>query len=83
MAGVVRDGKVRLEKPKVSLYVRLVIDPNDAATQDDKFQLSSTDGGSYQQTKTVRDDLVKGDGQGRLRRRSHGRGGEFGRGVRR
>ena len=61
MAGVVRDGKVSLEKPKVSLYVRLGIDPNDAATKDDKFQLSSTDGGSYQQTKTVRDDLVKGD----------------------
>jgi hypothetical protein len=42
------------------LRVRLAIDPSEAASADDRFRLFSTDG-AYSQTKTVKDDLEKGD----------------------
>ena len=42
------------------LYVRLCIDPNDSATEDDRFRLFATDR-SYEQAKTVRDDLEPDD----------------------
>jgi hypothetical protein len=42
------------------LHVRLAIDPNDAASKDDKFKLYSDDG-SYEKTMTVKDDKVDGD----------------------
>lgn len=42
------------------LYVRINIDPRTASAIDDRFKLFSNDG-SYNQTKTIRDDLVAGD----------------------
>lgn len=42
------------------LHVRIPIDPNDAASKDDKFKLTSTDG-QYEKILTVKDDKVDGD----------------------
>ena len=42
------------------LHVRLAIDPNEAASKDDKFKLYSDDG-TYKKTMTVKDDKVDGD----------------------
>jgi hypothetical protein len=60
MASIIRNGSVVLAKPLFSFYVRLPIDPADAASIDDKFELTSSDG-SYRQVKTIRDDLIAGD----------------------
>ncbi len=56
-----KSGKLtELVHPLPELYLRLPIDPSDAASKDDKFKLTSTDG-KYEKTLTVKDDQVPGD----------------------
>jgi hypothetical protein len=47
-------------KHSLGLIVRLEIDPEDPAAEDDRFVLESTDG-SYKSEKTIKDDQVPGD----------------------
>lgn len=49
-----------LVHPVPELYLRLPINPNDAASKDDKFKLTSTDG-KYEKVLTIKDDQVPGD----------------------
>ena len=49
------------EEAEGTLRVRVDVDPADARSLDDKVTLKATDG-SWSQTKTVKDDLVPGDG---------------------
>ena len=53
-------GPVRLVFPTPQLRIRLAIDPQEAASQDDRFTLKATDG-SYEKTLTVKDDYLQGD----------------------
>jgi len=43
-----------------TLHIRLPIDPEEAASKDDRFTLTSADG-TYEKVLTVRDDAVEGD----------------------
>lgn len=57
---VAQDDGVDDEVERVTLSLRLAIDPNEASSIDDTFTLSSTDG-SYYTILTIKDDQVPGD----------------------
>jgi hypothetical protein len=56
-----RSHTIRARPVPGDLYLRLPIDPEDAKELEDRFTLESADG-SYRQERSVKDDLIEGDG---------------------